>query len=122
MYGVGVGFGARSESSKYKARLLDQLEMQLSDFAADATGHERAAEAVTQARNIAAFQRQRPARQPFPESCRESPSVHGQGPLGQRLLQVVEQPVGVKRLLGVGASQQLVQQSIRNMGSLASCD
>ena len=86
MYGVGVGFGARSESSKYKAKLLDQLEMERNDFAANATGHELAAEAVTQARNIAAFQGQRPARQPFPESRRESPSIRGQGPLSQRLL------------------------------------
>jgi len=43
-----------------------------------------------------------------------------QGPLGQSLLEIIEQPVGVKRRLRVRPGQQLVQQRIRNVGCLAS--
>jgi len=57
-------YGTRSER---KARLLDQLEMQLEDLEADATEDELAAEAAARATNVAAFQRKRPARQPFPD-------------------------------------------------------
>ena len=57
-------YGTRSER---KARLLDQLEMQLEDLEVDATEDELAAEAAAQATNVAAFQRKRPARQPFPD-------------------------------------------------------
>ncbi|OYY83966.1 MAG: IS66 family transposase [Rhizobiales bacterium 17-65-6] len=57
-------YGTRSER---KARLLDQLEMQLDDLEADATEDELAAEAAARSTNVAAFQRRRPARKPFPE-------------------------------------------------------
>ena len=57
-------FGTRSER---KARLLDQLEMQLEDLETDATEDELAAEAVARSTSVAAFQRQRPGRKPFPE-------------------------------------------------------
>lgn len=43
-----------------------------------------------------------------------------QGALGQRLLQIVEQAVGVEGRLGIGAGQQLVQEFVRNAGGFAS--
>lgn len=57
-------YGTRSER---KARLLDQLEMQLEDLEADATEDELAAEAAAQTANVASFERKRPARKPFPD-------------------------------------------------------
>lgn len=57
-------FGTRSER---KTKLLDQLEMRLEDLEADATEDELAAEAAARSTSVAAFQRQRPARKPFPE-------------------------------------------------------
>ncbi|MBN9314173.1 MAG: tyrosine-type recombinase/integrase [Devosia sp.] len=44
-----------------------------------------------------------------------------QGPLGERLLQIVEQPVRVEGGLGVGAAQKLVQKRVRKAGGFASC-
>ena len=59
-------YGARSER---KARLLDQLELQLEELEAAATEDELAAErAAAQAKTpVRAFERRRPARKPFPE-------------------------------------------------------
>lgn len=58
-------FGARSER---KARLLDQLEMQLEDLEANATEDELAAEAAAiQTQTVRSFERRRPSRKPFPE-------------------------------------------------------
>lgn len=56
-------YGTRSER---KARLLDQMEMQLEDLEADATEDELAAEAAARSTAVQAFQRSRPARKPFP--------------------------------------------------------
>lgn len=44
-----------------------------------------------------------------------------QRPLGQGLLQIVEQAIGVKGGLGIGAGQKLVQERVRNARCLASC-
>jgi hypothetical protein len=41
--------------------------------------------------------------------------------LGQRLLQIVEQAVGVKSRFGIGSSQKLVEERVGNAGSFASC-
>ena len=59
-------YGARSER---KARLLDQLELQLEELEATATEDELAAErAAAEAKTpVRAFTRRRPARKPFPE-------------------------------------------------------
>lgn len=57
-------YGARSER---KARLLDQLEMQLEDLEADATEDDLAAESAAQTAIVASFERKRPARKPFPD-------------------------------------------------------
>jgi transposase len=59
-------YGVRSER---KARLLDQLELQLEELEATATEDELAAErAAAQAKTpVRAFERRRPARKPFPE-------------------------------------------------------
>jgi transposase len=59
-------YGVRSER---KARLLDQLELQLEELDATATEDELAAErAAAQAKTpVRAFERRRPARKPFPE-------------------------------------------------------
>jgi transposase len=58
-------YGSRSER---KARLLDQLEMQLEDLEAGATEDELAAEkAAARTQTVKSFQRKRPARKRFPE-------------------------------------------------------
>ncbi|MEF2554652.1 IS66 family transposase zinc-finger binding domain-containing protein, partial [Aurantimonas sp. A2-1-M11] len=58
-------YGTRSER---KARLLDQLEMQLEDAQAAATEDELAAErAAAKTTNVQAFNRKRPSKKPFPE-------------------------------------------------------
>jgi hypothetical protein len=57
-------YGTRSER---KARLLDQLEMQLEDLEANATEDALAAEVAARSTSVATFRRQRPARKPFPD-------------------------------------------------------
>ncbi|MDP3676645.1 MAG: IS66 family transposase [Novosphingobium sp.] len=58
-------FGPRSERSR---RLLDQLELQLEELEASASEDDLAAEmAAAKTTNVAPFERQRPARKPFPE-------------------------------------------------------
>ena len=58
-------YGCRSER---KARLLDQLEMQLEDMEASATEDELAAEkAAARTQTVQSFQRKRPSKKPFPE-------------------------------------------------------
>jgi hypothetical protein len=58
-------FGSRSER---KARLLEQMELQLEELEAAATEDELAAEkAAAHAGNAKSFQRKRPSRKPFPE-------------------------------------------------------
>jgi transposase len=57
-------YGHRSER---KARLLDQLEMQLEDLEAAASEDELAAErAAARTQTVKSFERKRPSRQPFP--------------------------------------------------------
>ena len=58
-------YGSRSER---KARLLDQMELQLEDLEASATEDELAAEkAAARTQTVKSFQRKRPSRQPFPD-------------------------------------------------------
>ena len=58
-------YGARSER---KARLLEQMELQLEELEATATEDELAAEqAAARTQTVKPFQRKRPARKPFPE-------------------------------------------------------
>jgi transposase len=58
-------YGTRSER---KARLLDQMELQLEDLEATASEDELAAEkAAAQAQTVSSFQRRRPSRKPFPD-------------------------------------------------------
>jgi transposase len=57
-------YGSRSER---KARLLEQMELQLEELEATATEDELAAEkAAAQAQRVQSFQRKRPSRKPFP--------------------------------------------------------
>ena len=57
-------YGSRSER---KARLLDQMELQLEDLEAGATADEIAAEqASARTQTVRSFERKRPARKPFP--------------------------------------------------------
>ena len=57
-------YGSRSER---KARLLDQMELELEDLEAGATEDELAAEqAAARAQTVRSFERKRPARKPFP--------------------------------------------------------
>lgn len=58
-------YGSRSER---KARLLEQMELQLEELEATATEEELAAErAAAQTQTVKSFQRKRPSRKPFPE-------------------------------------------------------
>jgi transposase len=57
-------YGSRSER---KARLLEQMELQLEELEATATEDELAAErAAAQTQTVKSFQRKRPSRKPFP--------------------------------------------------------
>jgi transposase len=56
-------YGPRSER---KARLLDQLELQLEELEASAAEDEQAAEKAAETTPVRAFTRRKPARQPFP--------------------------------------------------------
>src|SRR5262249_21581149 len=56
-------FGARNER---KARLLDQMELQLEELEAAATEDEVAAEKAAATTEVRAFTRRKPARKPFP--------------------------------------------------------
>ncbi|PRD40549.1 IS66 family transposase [Phyllobacterium phragmitis] len=56
--------GSRSER---KARLLDQMELQLEELEADASQDELAAEMAARSAAVRAFERKRPSRKPFPE-------------------------------------------------------
>jgi len=57
-------YGSRSER---KARLLEQMELQLEDLEANATEDELAAEHASRATPVKSFERRRPSRKPFPE-------------------------------------------------------
>ena len=58
-------YGRRSE---HKARLLEQMELQLEELEATATEDELAAEkAAARTQTVQSFQRRRPSRKPFPE-------------------------------------------------------
>ncbi|WP_438270392.1 IS66 family transposase [Rhizobium mongolense] len=56
--------GSRSER---KARLLEQMELQLEELEADASQDELAAEMAARSSTVRAFERKRPSRKPFPE-------------------------------------------------------
>ncbi|CAN7143727.1 IS66 family transposase [Agrobacterium tumefaciens] len=56
--------GNRSER---KARLLEQMELQLEELEADASQDELAAEIAAKSSTVRAFERKRPSRKPFPE-------------------------------------------------------
>lgn len=53
-------------SSERRARLIDQMELQLEELEAAATEDEIAAEKTTKTTTVAVFKRRRPARKPFP--------------------------------------------------------
>ncbi len=56
------------QSSERRARLIDQMELQLEELEADATEDEIAAERVAaKITNVSPFERRRPGRKPFPE-------------------------------------------------------
>ena len=58
-------YGSRSER---KARLLDQMELELEELEATATEDELSAErAAAKAQTVQSFQRKRPSRKPFPD-------------------------------------------------------
>ena len=57
-------YGSRSER---KARLLEQMELQLEELEGDAGEDELAAEIAAKASTVKAFERRRPSRKPFPE-------------------------------------------------------
>jgi transposase len=58
-------YGTRSER---KARLLEQMELQLEDLEASATEDELAAQnAAARAQRVSSFERKRPSRKPFPD-------------------------------------------------------
>lgn len=66
-------YGSRSER---KARLLEQMELQLEELEAAATEDELAAErAAAQTQTVKSFQRKRPSRKPFPDHLPREPVV-----------------------------------------------
>ncbi len=54
-------------SSERRARLIDQMELQLEELEAAATEDEIAAEKVVKTTSVAGFERRRPVRKPFPD-------------------------------------------------------
>jgi transposase len=54
------------QSSERRARLIDQMELQLEELEAAATEYEIAAQKATKTTTVAGFERRRPARKPFP--------------------------------------------------------
>src|SRR6056297_4008761 len=54
-------------SSERRARLIDQLELQLEELEAAATEDEIAAEKVAKTTSVTGFERRRPVRKPFPD-------------------------------------------------------
>lgn len=59
------GYGPSAERSR---RLLDQMELELADLEADASEGDLAAEAAAaKTSGVAAFERKRPIRKPFPQ-------------------------------------------------------
>ncbi|NDR55363.1 IS66 family transposase [Aliiruegeria sabulilitoris] len=54
-------------SSERRARLIDQMELQIEELEAAATEDEIAAQKVAKTTTVAEFERRRPARKPFPE-------------------------------------------------------
>jgi transposase len=65
-------YGSRSERA---SRLLDQTELQFEELESSATEDEIAAQkAVAKTTTVAGFTRKRPARQPFPGTCRANAS------------------------------------------------
>ena len=54
-------------SSERRARLIDQMELQLEELEATATEDEIAAEKAAKTTTVASFERRRPARKPFPD-------------------------------------------------------
>lgn len=65
-------YGSRSER---KARLLEQMELQLEDLETAASEDELAAEkAAARSQTVRIFERKRPSRKPFPEHRRVSGS------------------------------------------------
>jgi len=54
-------------SSERRARLIDQMELQLEELEAAATEDEIAAEKAAKTTTVAGFERRRPARKPFPD-------------------------------------------------------
>ncbi len=54
-------------SSERRARLLDQMDLQLEEFEAAATEDEITAQKATKTTPVVGFERRRPARKPFPE-------------------------------------------------------
>ncbi len=56
--------GNRSER---KARLLEQMELQLEELEADASQDELVAEPAAKTSTVRAFERRRPSKKPFPE-------------------------------------------------------
>ena len=122
-------FGQRSERSarldRVRRGLLDQLELQLEELEASATEDELAAErAAAKTTRVAAFNRQRPARKPFPQHLpRERVIVPG--PMacaccgGTRLSKLGED---VTETLEVIPRQWKVIQTVREKFSCRDCE
>ncbi len=72
-------YGTRTER---KARLLEQMELQLEKLEATATEDELAAErAAARTQTVQSFQRKRPSRKPFPDHLpREAPTAPPSSP------------------------------------------
>jgi len=115
-------YGQRSER---KARLLDQLELQLEEMEAAAAEDEREAEkAAAKTTTVQAFERRRPKRKPFPEHLpRERVVVEAPASCGccgsERLVKLGED---VTETLEVIPRQWKVVQTVREKFSCRDCE
>jgi transposase len=114
-------FGARNER---KARLLDQMELDLEELEAAATEDETAAEKAAATTPVRAFRRRRPARKPFPAHLpRERVVVPGPTTCGccgsSRLAKLGED---VTETLEVVPRQWKVVQTVREKFTCRDCE
>lgn len=115
-------FGSRSER---KARLLEQMELQLEELEAAATEDELAAEqAAARTQTVKSFQRKRPSRKPFPEHLPRERVVIAAPAIcpccgSARLSKVGED---VTETLEVVPRQWKVIQTVREKFSCRSCE
>src|SRR3982074_2504115 len=115
-------YGSRPQR---KARLLEQMELQLEDLETAATEDELAAEtAAVRTQTVQSFQRKRPSRKPFPHHVPREPlviAVPESGPCGGAA-NVVKLEEDIPETLEGIPRQWKVIQSVREKFSCRTCE